>query len=507
MKKRRGERKNRRKEVGDQGNFLQNACIFCAVVVKLSKSMRNRQRDKNMLKKLIGDKRFYKTVLTVTLPIMVQNAITNFVNMLDNIMIGRVGTAEMTGVAIANQLIFIFNLCIFGAISGAGIFTAQFYGKKDEKGVADTMRFKLYSAAVITLLGCGILFFAGEPLIELYLRGEGEVTDIAATLGHALDYMRVILIGLLPFALVQCYAGTLRENGETFVPMLAGTVAVLVNLVCNYILIYGHLGAPALGPTGAAIATVLSRYVELTIVCIWTHTHASKHRFAAMVYKTCKIPMTLVKQILIKGLPLMTNEMLWSIGIAAVMQCYSVRGYHVVSALNISQTISNLFNVVHMSIGSSVAIIVGQLLGAKKMEEAVDADRKLIAFSTASCLLVGAVLFALAPLFPEIYKTTDEVKALASQLIRIAAIYMPIGAFLHASYFTLRSGGKTGITFLFDSGFICLVSFPAAYVLANFTTMPILPMYFAVQMVDLIKCVLGYILVKRRVWVNNIIGA
>ena len=460
-----------------------------------------------MLKKIIGDKKFYKTVLLVTLPIMMQNAISNFVNLLDNIMIGRVGTAEMTGVAIANQLIFIFNLCIFGAISGAGIFTAQFHGKGDSKGVADTMRFKLYSAVVITLVGAGVLLFAGEPLVELYLRGEGEVTDIASTLGHALDYVHIMLIGFLPFALAQCYAGTLRESGETFIPMLAGAAAMLTNLVLNYVLIYGHLGAPALGAAGAAIATVISRFAELLIVSAWTHTHAKKHPFAAMVYRTVKIPGTLVKRILVKGLPLMINEMLWAIGIAALSQCYSIRGYHVVSALNISQTIANLFNVVHMSIGSSIAIIVGQLLGAGKMEEAVDTDRKLIAFSTASCLVVGALLFLLAPLFPEIYKTTAEVKALASQFIRLAAIYMPVGAFLHASYFTLRSGGKTGITFLFDSGFICLVSYPIAFILSNFTAMPILPMYFAVQMLDLLKCVLGFILVKRRVWVNNIIGA
>ncbi len=460
-----------------------------------------------MLKKLIGDKRFYQTVLAVTLPILVQNAITNFVNMLDNIMIGRVGTTEMTGVAIANQLIFIFNLCIFGALSGAGIFTAQFYGKNDKKGIADTMRFKLYVAVAISIAGCAILLLAGEPLVELYLRGEGDVTDITASLGHALDYIHIMLIGFIPFALSQSYVSTLRENGETFVPMVAGSVAVLVNLVFNYILIYGHLGAPALGPKGAAVATVLSRFVELAIVVIWTHAHTKRHPFAALIYKTCKIPVSLVGKIFVKGMPLMVNELLWSIGIAALMQCYSVRGYHVVSALNISQTIANLFNVVYMSIGSSVAIFVGQLLGAGKMEEAVDTDRKLIAFSTVSCVAVGAVLFAIAPLFPEIYKTTEDVRVLASQLIRVSALYMPIGAFLHASYFTLRSGGKTGITFAFDSGFICLISYPAAYILASFTSLPILPMYFAVQMLDLIKCVIGFILVKRRVWVNNIVGA
>ncbi len=458
-----------------------------------------------MLKKYIGDKRFYTMVLTVALPIMIQNGITNFVSLLDNIMVGRVGTTQMTGVAIANQLMFVFNLCIFGAVSGAGIFTAQFFGKGDQKGIAHTMRFKLYIGLLVTCIGAAVFLFAGEPLIQLYLQGEGAVEDAQASLACGLSYIHIMVLGLLPFVLVQCYAGTLRETGETFLPMLAGIIAVLVNLTFNYILIFGHFGAPALGAAGAAIATVLSRYVELAIVVIWTHMHKKKNLFAGEIYKSPKIPVQLVQRILKKGMPLMINELLWSVGIAALTQCYSFRGLHVVAALNISQTISNLFNVVYLALGSSVSIVVGQLLGANRMEEAVDTDRKMITFSTVSCLFIGGILFAAAPLFPQIYNTTDEVRALATSIIRVCAIYMPIGSFLHASYFTLRSGGKTIITFFFDSGFICCISLPVAYVLAHYTAIPIVALYFSVQMLDLMKCAIGYILLKKRVWVNNIV--
>ena len=260
-----------------------------------------------------------------------------------------------------------------------------------------------------------------------------------------------------------------------------------------------------MGASGAALATVLSRYVELLIVLVWTHMHHEKNPFARMTYLTWRVPSQLVTKIMVKGMPLMVNELFWSLGVAALSQCYSWRGLHVVAAINISSTITNLFNVIHLALGSSVSIIVGQLLGAGDMENAVDQDRKLIAFSSGLCFVIGTVMFLAAPLFPQIYNTEQSVRDLATAFIRVMAVYMPFGAFLHASYFTLRSGGKTIITFLFDSVFICCVSLPAAYIMAHYTGVPILPLYAAVQAIDLIKCVIGFILVKNRVWVHNII--
>ena len=289
--------------------------------------------------KFIGDKKFYKMVLMIAVPIMIQNGITNFVSMLDNIMVGQVGTEQMTGVAIVNQLIFVYNLCIFGGVSGAGIFTAQFFGQKDDEGVANTFRFKLWMAVLLTGITVLVFLAAGDSLIAMYLQGSQDGGDPAAALRYGKQYLRIMLAGLLPFMLVQVYASTLRECGQTVIPMKAGVMAVFVNLVFNYLLIYGKFGFPELGVAGAAIATVLSRYVEAVIVITWTHKHKEINTFVKGLYATLKIPGWLIQRILIKGTPLLVNETLWAAGMALLLQCYSVRGMNVVAGMNISNTI------------------------------------------------------------------------------------------------------------------------------------------------------------------------
>lgn len=458
-----------------------------------------------MIRKLVGDRAFYRRLFALALPIMVQNGITNFVNMLDNIMIGRVGTVEMNGVAVANQLFFVFNLCIFGAVSGAGIFSAQFYGKGDAKGVRDTFRFKLIFCGLLLLGGIGLFLGAGESLISLYLRGEGSAADAAASLGFGRGYMNIMLIGLVPYTLVQCYSGTLRECGRPMVPMTAGIVAVLVNLVFNYILIFGKFGAPVLGVNGAAIATVLSRFAELLVVAFWTHFHKDKNPFIIGVYRSLRVPKKLVGQILVKGLPLMLNEALWAAGIATVNQCYSVRGLNVVGAQNISQTFWNVFSIAFMAVGVANGIILGQMLGAKDQKGAKDAANKLIAFSVFVSTLVGAVYALAAEWIPLAYNTTDEIRLLATRLMQISALAMPLDAFSHAAYFTLRSGGKTFITFLFDSGFVWAVHVPLAFFVSRYTAMPILLLFGLVQLTISLKVVLGWYFVKKGIWIKNIV--
>ena len=461
---------------------------------------------KKWFNKFIGDKAFYSKVLMVAVPIMIQNGITNFVGLLDNIMVGRIGTEQMSGVAIVNQLMMVFNISIFGAISGAGIFGAQFYGRGDHKGVRDTFRFKIYACLLILLTGILLLTFRGEELIMLYLQGEGTAESLTSTLYYGKKYLAIMLLGLPAFCIDQYYASTLRECGETVLPMKSGIVAVLINLVLNAILIFGLLGAPALGVAGAAIATVVSRYVQMTITVVWTHKHKERMRFVEGVYKSFKIPAALTWKIMLKGAPLMINEILWSVGMAILMQCYSVRGLDVIAAMNISSTISNLFNVVFLAMGSALAIMVGQHLGAGKLEEARDVDNKLIAFDLASCVVMGGLMILCAPLFPRLYNTTVDVKELATSFMRVAAACMPLHGFMHAAYFTLRSGGKTMITFLFDSGFVWCLNIPVAYVLSRYTGVPIVPLYLICQLVEIVKCSVGFVLVKKGVWINNLVA-
>ncbi|MDD6484352.1 MAG: MATE family efflux transporter [Clostridiales bacterium] len=459
-----------------------------------------------MLKtKLIGNRAFYRRVLAVAVPIMIQNGITNFVGLLDNIMVGRIGTEQMSGVAIVNQLIMIYYLCIFGGIAGAGIFTAQYYGEENDEGIRHTFRFKLWMALALTALAITVFCVFGTKLIGAYLGGSGDGGDMAKTLLSGTSYMRIMLLGLPAFMLLQVYAGTLRECGQTLVPMKAGIAAVAVNLTFNYLLIYGKFGFPEMGVEGAAAATVLSRYVEAAAVIIWTHTHKSQNTYIKGLYKTLLLPAGMAKRFFIKGLPLLVNETMWSGGMAMLTQCYSLRGLSVIAGLNIANTINNVFNVVFIAMGDAVAIIIGQLLGAGKMKEARDTDNKLIAFSVASCVVIAALMAAAAPLFPKLYNTTPQAKELAVSFIIAQAIFMPQNAFMHATYFTLRSGGKTIVTFLFDSVFMWCVSVPVAYVLSRYTSIWAVYIFALVQMADWVKCVIGFILVKKGVWLQNIV--
>ena len=459
-----------------------------------------------MMKKYFGDKKFYKMVLAVAVPIIIQNGISNFVNMLDNIMVGQVGTEQMSGVSIVNQLMFVFNLALFGATSGPGIFTAQYVGQKNDEGVRRTVRFKLIICVLLTLLGVGVLLGFDTQFIGLFLTDNGSGLDLNATLNYAKDYLKVMLVGLLPFAISCAYAGTLRESGETKVPMYASLAAVLVNLCFNYILIFGHFGAPKMGVVGAAVATVLSRYIEMVIIIVWTHRHSERVPFAKGLYKNFNIPKDLVGKIIKTGTPLFFNEFLWSLGMSAVTQCYSTRGLEVIAAFNIANTITNLFNVVLISMGNVVAIIIGQILGSGDMEEVVDTDRKLITIAVLSSAAMGGLLILFAPLFPKFYNTTDEIRDLSVTLMRIAAAFMPVGSFLNASYFTLRSGGKTFITFLFDSAFLWVASWPVAFLLSRFTGMSIIPMYTIVLALDFIKVVIGAVLLKKRIWIQDLVA-
>ncbi len=456
--------------------------------------------------KYFGTKEFYKRILILMIPIMIQNGITNFVNMLDNIMVGQIGTAQMTGVAITNQLITVYNLCIFGAVSGAGIFGAQFFGKKDYVGMRNTFRFKIISTTLLTALVIGIFSVFGKGLINLYLQGEGNPEDAALSLGYARQYMLIMFAGLVPYAIVQSYSSTLRESGEATVPMVVSLIAVFVNLLLNYILIFGHFGAPALGISGAAIATVVSRFAELGCIVFWSAKNKEKTVFLEDAFVSISVPKKLSVEIIKKGLPLTLNETLWAAGMAMLSQCYSVRGLDVVAANNIAQTFWNVISVSIFSLGAAVGIILGQMLGAGDTEGARRDSIKHIVFSALISILVGVLFCLFSGIIPQAYKTSDNIKYMAKIMICIFGVTIPLDAVANVTYFILRSGGKSLVTFLFDSCFVWVVSVPVAFVLSHYTDVNIFVLFFISQLLPLIKDIIGIVLVKKGVWIKNIVS-
>ena len=457
------------------------------------------------MSKFIGDRKFYKYVFTLVIPIMIQQGITSFVNLLDNIMVGALGIESISAVSISNQILFIFQLAIFGGLSGISIFSAQFYGKGDMDGMRHTFRAKIIFCVFTCAITIVTLLLAGNFFISLFLTGDAGDGDAALTAAEAFGYMEIVLIGFIPFTVSQGYSSTLRETGETFMPMVASVSAILTNLCFNWLLIYGNLGFPKWGVYGAAVATTISRFLETAILVIYTHRHTGKYVFIKGVYRSFYIPGDLVKRMVVTGIPLLINEILWSFGMTAINQSYSVRGLDVIAAVNIATTVWNIFMIFMIAMGDAVHIIVGQHLGMGETEKARDIDNKLLFMNLIMNLVLGAVLIAVSGLIPRLYNVDEGVRALAATLIFINGFILPIDSTVHVIYFTVRSGGKTLITFLFDSVYTWAVPVQLAFCLSRFTAMDIVPLYAIVQFSEIIKMIIGLIMLKSDFWAKKIV--
>ncbi len=449
----------------------------------------------------------FKRALMLAVPMMIQNGITNAVGLVDNIMVGRLSTEAITAVSIGGQLIFVFNLAIFGGISGPGIYGAQYYGQKNEEGFRSAVRMKLWTCLAVLIAGIAAFSFGGDFLINLYLKGESKDIDPVLTMELAKQYLGIMLWGLPPFALTQVYSSSLRETGASFKPMISGIVSVAVDIAGNFLLIFGKLGFPRLEVRGAAIATAAARFAELAVILILAYSAKKKHVFLNGLYKTLRIPKAQTVQFIKKGSPIFLNEFLWAGGLAVLTQIYSQRDLDVVAGLSISNSLCNLLNVVFVALGNAVGILIGQALGASEYDRAKAESFKLMWFTGGVSAVLTVALVAISGVFPKIYETSELVRGYATQFIVVTALFFPLQGFLNALYFTLRSGGKTLVTFLFDSVFTCTVCVGTAAVLCLLINLPILTVYIVVQALDAIKVVVGSILIKKGVWISNIVGS
>ena len=233
--------------------------------------------------------------------------------------------------------------------------------------------------------------------------------------------------------------------------------------------------------------------------------HGGGKAISCHIDRTLRLSMSLAKKILITGTPLMLNEFLWAGGLTLQTQAFSTRGLATIGGLNICNTLGNISNSIFVTLGTTIAIVVGQLLGAGKLKDAKVTATRMATFSFLISLGTAVILFILGPIFPHFYNTTGEIRQLATRFIWVVALATPFISFTNSEYFILRSGGKTIITFLFDSCFVCLVNVPVSMCLAKFTSMNIVSMFLLVNMLEGIKSFIGFVMVKKDIWLNTIV--
>lgn len=447
------------------------------------------------MKTFIGDRQFYKTLFQVAAPLVLQQLITTSVQLVDNVMVGRLGESSIGAVSVINQLYFIVILVTFGAYAGAGIFTSQFFGSGDHDKLKQTFRFKLITGALIALIALIIFTVFGENLIRLF-------TKNPETIKQGLAYLNIARWSAFPWVISVAISNTFREMSITKPLLYISIVAIITNTLLNFLLIFGLFGFPALGVTGAAIATFISRFVELGLMIVLLIKKGSI--FNTKMTQMLHIQPKLLKSMIVMSIPLTLNELLWSTGQTAFLHAYSTRGDSALAALNISGAISQLVFVTFGGIATAVAVLVGNTLGKNALDEAKDNARKLIAFSVFFAVIAGLILFILSFFILNIYDVAETTKDIARFNIRINALFIPVYSFNVALFFTLRSGGDTKSTFMIDSGYMWVVAVPIAMVLAYLTDLKVTMMFLLIQSLDLPKMFFGLSRFRKEHWVKNL---
>lgn len=452
---------------------------------------------KEKLKELFFDKKFYKMVLFLSFPIILQNLIASSVNMLDTMMIGRVGEVELAAVGIANQFYFIFSLFIMGISSGCAVFISQLWGKRDKNNIQKVLGIGLVSGFIINLVFTfGGLFFS-EKIISIF-NIDPKVIESGAS------YLRIVVFSYIFTAISYNYAAALRSIENTVLPMVASFVGLVVNGILNTILIFGLLGMPALGVQGAAIATVIARCAECAVLVIYTYV--SKSILAAKVKTLVTIPKDLLKNVFVTMIPVLLNEACWGFGNMTYAIIYGRIGTQATASIQICTTIFNLFMIVTFGLANVAVVIIGKEIGAGREERGHLYANRLCAISTITGIFLAIVLAVSAPFILQVFKVSPEVIGDSLKILYIYSILMPLRVFTVILIVgILRGGGDATYGAIVQGATLWFIGIPLSYVAAFIFHLPIYLVVAATAVEELIKVIIVIRRYRSNKWIKNVI--
>lgn len=448
-----------------------------------------------------GPLHFYKKAAALAVPIMIQLFIQALVSLIDNFMVADLGDLKMSGVNVANQIIFVYITGLEIMCKAAGIFISQYNGSKDQQGMQQAYRFKQLSCMIFTAVLLTVCIVVPDSFLGMLVQGNSAKTEIVA---QGKIYIAIIIFTFLPVSLSIGISSSLRDIGVVKVSMYISLIATLVNTLANYVLIYGRFGAPRLEVAGAAYATVLARLIELLLFLVYVKK--AKPLFYVRFRQIFSVNATLFKAILTKSVLIFFADMSWVLSETVVTAVYNSRGgAEVVSGMSAGWTIANLFFLVFPAIHTSVGVIVGGTLGKNALNEARVQARWLkhgaVILGFAAGILEIVAVFLIPLVFARLTPASQDV---AKILLIFIACYMPLWCFQNAQYAVARAGGDTAMGAKVDP-FVNIVLFmPSIFLLYRFTALSAPVMYALSKLTSIIKAILAHRQLKKEYWVKNL---
>lgn len=450
------------------------------------------------IKELFSDKAFFRALFTIAVPIMLQNLINASVNMADTVMVGRLGTEEIAAVGLGNQVFFLYTMILFGIGSGGAVFTAQFWGKQDIPGIRKTTGFSLALAlSVSAVFTLGALLAPGAVL-SVYTR-DPEVIRLGTA------YLRTLAPCFAPFAVSFVFTLMMRSTEKVRLPMVATLVSLSINVALNYLLIFGFGSIPALGVRGAAIATVVSRLVEMTILLAASYSRS--YAMAGSLRELFGFDLTFMRRFLIIALPVIVNELLWALGVTTQNVILARTGTEAIAAFNITNTVSQLGWVFFIGVGNGAAVLIGKKIGEGSEDTARRYAGRLVRFAPLSAAAIALLLVPMSWIIPFLFKVSPGVVAITGGMFIILAVSYPFRAFNMSMIIGVcRAGGDTLFSVVYDIIFMWLFALPLAAAASFIFGAPVWVIYLCIAVEDPLKMLLGLSRLKSGKWLRNVTG-
>lgn len=450
------------------------------------------------MKKVFKDKAFLSTMLMLAVPITLQSFITSSLNLVDTMMVGSLQETAISAVGLANQFMFVFTLCIMGINAGASVFMSQFWGDRDLKGIKTFLGVDLTVGMIASLLFGGAAFFAPHVVMDI-------LSDDPAVMTLGVSYLRIVAVSCIFMSITQAYSSALRSTEQTKIPMFASLIGVGVNIVLNWILIFGKFGAPAMGVNGAALATTIARLVE--VVFIVGVVYFTKNDIAAKFKELIDFNKQTMKMYFKTSWSVIVNELIFSLGSAAYAVAYAKISTDASATMQICTTLINMFFIFLTGIGSAAAIMIGNKIGAKEEATAHTYASHVSAMTPFIGVALGIAMWLLAPIVVNWFNIKPETYAAAIRVLRVMAIFMPLRTFNAIMIIgVFRGGGDTTYSMLVQAGTIWLYSVPLAFIGAIVLKWPVYSVFFLVCTEEIIKIPFELARLKSGKWLKNLIA-